>query len=80
MKDPGHIDIFPASKVPKCLQQITKPIYRFEDGTIKVHLKGEIPNKGFESGVRVITESDNLCSILKWAKDTEVFKSFLHSV
>eukprot|EP00250_Pteridium_aquilinum_P035483 c9490_g1_i1 orf=69-2117(+) len=78
LKDPGHIDIFPASKVPKCIERMTKPIYRSEDGAVKIYSKGEARTKGFELGVRIITESDNLCSLLKWAKDRELlgYESF----
>lgn len=74
LRDPGHVDIFPASKVPKCIQQMITPIFRSKDGMIKVLSKGDTSIKGSEFGARVITEAENLSSLLKWAKDREVRK------
>lgn len=74
LKDPGHVDIFPASKVPKCIQQMIKPIFRSKDGTLAEFPKGGRSTRGFESGVRVFTEAENLSTILKWARDRELRK------
>ncbi|KAI5066889.1 hypothetical protein GOP47_0017417 [Adiantum capillus-veneris] len=59
LEDPGHIDIFPASRAPKPISRIIKPISWSEKGVVK-------------NGVRVTTDSENLCTILKWVKDREI--------
>lgn len=55
--DPGHVDIFPASRIPKKLHHLTKPIYH--------------PSSS-ERGLRIVTEPNTLCSILQMASDAEV--------
>ncbi|MCO5598898.1 hypothetical protein L7F22_052997 [Adiantum nelumboides] len=58
LEDHGHLDIFPASRAPKSIERIIKPIFQSESGVVK-------------NGVRVITDSENLQTILKWVKDKE---------
>lgn len=74
LKDPGHVDIFPASKVPKCIKKMTKPIFRSKNGTLMSLQNGDTSMNGVHSGVRVITEAENLSSILNLARDREVRK------
>ncbi|CAI9774984.1 unnamed protein product [Fraxinus pennsylvanica] len=69
--DPGHVDIFPGSRVPKNLHHLAKPIYR-PSGQLRVStvLDGNKKERGF----RLVTEPDALSSILQLASDAEVRK------
>ncbi|CAA0836711.1 Probable mitochondrial intermediate peptidase-mitochondrial [Striga hermonthica] len=67
--DPGHVDIFPASRIPKRLHHLTKPIYRPSfDSKKSTGLK----NDSKERGLRIMTVPSTLCSILQLASDDEV--------
>ncbi|XP_057798375.1 mitochondrial intermediate peptidase, mitochondrial isoform X2 [Salvia miltiorrhiza] len=70
--DPGHVDIFPASRIPKQLHHLTKAIYRPSSFAPKTSV-GIGPNMK-EKGLRLTTEPNCLCSILQLASDTEVRK------
>lgn len=69
--DPGHVDIYPASRIPKKLHHLVKPIYRNSSGAFTESLQQGIRN---EKGFRLVTEPNNLCSILQWASCDEVRK------
>ncbi|KAI5670205.1 hypothetical protein M9H77_10569 [Catharanthus roseus] len=69
--DPGHVDIFPASRIPSKLHHLVKPIYRNSSGAFTKSMQQSI-NK--EKGFRFVTEPNNLCSILQWASCDEVRK------
>ncbi|OMO85833.1 Peptidase M3A/M3B [Corchorus capsularis] len=56
--DPGHVDVFPASRIPIPIQHLLKPIY----------------NDQQEKGFRIITEPHTLSSVLQWTKDDQVRK------
>ncbi|OVA03024.1 Peptidase M3A/M3B [Macleaya cordata] len=60
--DPGFVDIFPASRIPKQIQHLLRPIYRTMPGTLK------------EKGFRITTDPGTLSSVLQWASDDEVRK------
>ncbi|XAR71801.1 Mitochondrial intermediate peptidase [Bertholletia excelsa] len=70
--DPGYVDIFPASRIPKLLQRLVKPIYRSVSNASKEssRSKDNIKEKGF----RIVTEPSTLSSVLQWASDSEVRK------
>ncbi|KAL6004877.1 Mitochondrial intermediate peptidase [Asimina triloba] len=68
--DPGFVDIFPASRIPKHLQHLLKPIYRASSGSSKEPSGPTDMIK--EKGFRITTEPGSLTSILKWASDAEV--------
>lgn len=72
--DPGHVDIFPASRIPSKLHHLVKPIYRNSSGAFTKSMQQSI-NK--EKGFRFVTEPNNLCSILQWASCDEVKSSTL---
>ncbi|KAL7107300.1 hypothetical protein ACP275_06G045800 [Erythranthe tilingii] len=57
--DPGHVDIFPVSRIPKKLHHLAKPIRH--------------PSSS-EKGLRLVTEPNTLCSILQLTSDAEVRK------
>ncbi|KAL6530223.1 hypothetical protein OROHE_014576 [Orobanche hederae] len=67
--DQGHVDIFPASRIPKELHHLTKPIYRPPFAS-KKSTRQDTSSK--ERGLRVTTEPDTLCSTLQLASDDEV--------
>lgn len=67
--DPGHVDIYPASRIPKKLHHLVRPIYRNSSGTFTESLQQGIRN---EKGFRLVTHPNNLCSILQWASCDEV--------
>ncbi|XP_058083190.1 mitochondrial intermediate peptidase, mitochondrial-like isoform X2 [Magnolia sinica] len=70
--DPGFVDIFPASRMPKHMQHLLKPIYHTMTGASKEPLGSRDTVK--EKGFRVTTDPGTLSSILKWASDAEVRK------
>ncbi|KAL2541959.1 putative mitochondrial intermediate peptidase [Abeliophyllum distichum] len=69
--DPGHVDIFPASRIPKKLHHLTRPIYR---PSRALNLSTVPDSNKKEKGFRLVTEPDALCSILQLASDAEVRK------
>ncbi|XP_074574605.1 mitochondrial intermediate peptidase, mitochondrial-like [Curcuma longa] len=69
--DPGSVDIFPASRLPKNIQHLCRTIYRpvpASDGSSKSGITRK------EKGYRITTDSSTLSSILKWVSDAEVRK------
>ncbi|KAE8694234.1 putative mitochondrial intermediate peptidase [Hibiscus syriacus] len=72
MNDPGHVDVFPASCIPRQIQHHLKPIYRLTSGVSKESL-GSFDDKQ-EKGFRIITEPRTLSSVLQWTTDEQVRK------
>ncbi|WRX17353.1 Peptidase M3A/M3B catalytic domain - like 3 [Theobroma cacao] len=70
--DPGHVDIFPASRIPRPIQHLLKPIYRLKSGVSKEAL-GSLDDEQ-EKGFRIITEPHTLSSVLQWTADDQVRK------
>ncbi|XP_077235756.1 zincin-like metalloproteases family protein isoform X2 [Tasmannia lanceolata] len=70
ISNPGFVDIFPASLIPKHMQHLLEPIYRTVSGTRKVPLVSSDAAKG--KGFRITTDPGTLSSILKWVSDDEV--------
>ncbi|KAH0449009.1 hypothetical protein IEQ34_022809 [Dendrobium chrysotoxum] len=70
--DPGHVDVFPASCIPKNMQHHFKPIYRqfLPVDNEPLGLREKKKEKGF----RLVTDSSSLSSILKWVSHAEVRK------
>ncbi|KAI3835451.1 hypothetical protein MKX03_034541 [Papaver bracteatum] len=58
INDPGFVDIFPASRIPKHIQHLVRPIY----------------SASKEKGFRITTDQGTLSSVLQWASDEEVRK------
>ncbi|XP_072985916.1 mitochondrial intermediate peptidase, mitochondrial [Typha latifolia] len=70
MIDPGSVDIYPSSRIPKNMQHHFKPIYRaIPDSSEKSR---ELTDSKREKGLRVPTDSSTLSSVLKWVSDAEV--------
>ncbi|KAF5743591.1 mitochondrial intermediate peptidase mitochondrial isoform X4 [Tripterygium wilfordii] len=69
--DPGHVDVFPASRIPKNLHHLIKPIYRCTSATLKGSLK---QSSSKEKGFQITTEPRTLSSILQCVPDEEVRK------
>lgn len=59
--DPGSIEVFPVSRIPKHMHHLLKPIYHRD--------------KQKEKGFHITTDPATLSSLLKWVPDSEV--SFL---
>ena len=85
--DPGHVDIFPASCIPRQIQHLLKPIYRLTSGVSKESLGSQHDEQ--EKGFRIITEPRTLFSVLQWTTDDQVAfifwiqetnNSFLHFI
>ncbi|KAK8587191.1 hypothetical protein V6N13_086193 [Hibiscus sabdariffa] len=72
MVDPGHVDVFPASCIPRQIQHLLKPIYRLTSGVSKESL-GSFDDEQ-EKGFRIITEPRTLFSVLQWTADEQVRK------
>lgn len=70
--DPGHVDIYPVSRIPKQIHHLLTPIHRFTSGTSggSTGSWGNMKEKGF----RIITEPRTLVSVLHCAADEEVRK------
>lgn len=67
--DPGYVDIFPASRIPKLLHHLVKPVYRSTSSESGESSK----SRGMkEKGFRIVTEPSTLSSVLQWASDSEV--------
>lgn len=71
MIDPGSIDVYPGSRIPKHMQHQFKPIYRPIPSSSK-DLRSR--DKRREKGFQIMTDSSTLSSILKWIPDAEVRK------
>ncbi|CAM9000890.1 unnamed protein product [Rhodiola kirilowii] len=70
--DPGCIDIFPTSRVPKQLHHVLKPIYRSTSTSSRA--SSRLRNIMREKGYRITTDPGTLSSILQQAPDAEVRK------
>ncbi|KAK4799886.1 hypothetical protein SAY86_025251 [Trapa natans] len=70
--DPGYVDVFPASRVPKHLRHLCKPIHHSSSGESTGLLKSR--NQMKVKGSRLITEPSALSSILQCTSDEEVRK------
>ncbi|KAI8023312.1 hypothetical protein LOK49_LG03G03588 [Camellia lanceoleosa] len=68
--DPGYVDIFPASRIPKQLHHLVKPIYRSTPSASRESLNSRGANMK-EKGFQILTEPSNLSSVLQWASDSE---------
>ncbi|KAB2001622.1 hypothetical protein ES319_D11G006200v1 [Gossypium barbadense] len=72
INDPGYVDIFPASRIPRQIQHLLKPIYRLTSGVSKESL-GSYEDEQ-EKGFRIITELRTLFSVLQLTPDEQVRK------
>ncbi|XP_059451774.1 mitochondrial intermediate peptidase, mitochondrial isoform X2 [Corylus avellana] len=70
--DPGSVDIFPLSRIPKSLHHLLKPIYRSTSVLSKESLRPRDTMK--EKGFQITTDPHTLSSVLQWASDDEVRK------
>ncbi|XP_022736713.1 mitochondrial intermediate peptidase, mitochondrial isoform X2 [Durio zibethinus] len=70
--DPGHVDIFPASCIPRQIQHLLKPIYRLKSGVSKDSL-GSLDDEQAK-GFQIITEPRTLFSVLQLTADDQVRK------
>ncbi|KAJ7949611.1 Mitochondrial intermediate peptidase, mitochondrial [Quillaja saponaria] len=70
--DPGNVDIFPPSHIPKTLHHLVKPIYRSRCSVTSNSLGSRDTIK--EKGYRVTTDPQTLSSVLQCASDEEVRK------
>lgn len=61
---------FPASRIPKLLHHLVKPIYRSTSTASRESSKsrGNLKEKGF----RIVMEPSTLSSVLQWTSDSEV--------
>ena len=67
MNKPGFVDVYPASRIPRNMQRLFKSVSRFNTS--------KQMNTERQKGLRIVTESGNLSSALRWISDEEV--SFL---
>lgn len=71
MFDPGFVDIFPASRIPKNMQYHFDAIYRpISTASNEISKVGDTRR---EKGYKIPTDSSTLSSILKWVSDAEVY-------
>ncbi|EXB89501.1 Mitochondrial intermediate peptidase [Morus notabilis] len=70
--DPGYVDIFPSSRIPRNLHRLVRPIYRSTPATSSDFLYPG--NTVKEIGFRITTDPPTLSSILQLTPDEEVRK------
>ncbi|XP_020095925.1 probable mitochondrial intermediate peptidase, mitochondrial isoform X1 [Ananas comosus] len=70
MTDPGFVDIYPASRIPKDMQHHFKPIYRSTPSASE-EIR-DLRDQRREKGLQITTDSSTLSSVLKWVSDAEV--------
>ena len=75
INDPGHMDIFPASHIPKKLHHLARPIYRTTSGAFGGSAWSMTNMK--EKGFRLPTDPNTLSSILQWVSDAEVGTNYI---
>lgn len=68
--DPGHVDIFPVSRIPRHLHHLLTPVYRFSSGGLRGSKRAAHASK--QKGFRIPTDQRTLSSILQWTLDEEV--------
>ncbi|GMH08798.1 hypothetical protein Nepgr_010638 [Nepenthes gracilis] len=68
MADPGYVDIYPATRIPKCLHHLVKPIDLPASGSSQMRSREGVEEKG----CRLVTDPGSLSSILQWASDAEI--------
>lgn len=71
--DPGYVDIFPASRIPKHIHHLLKPVHRFTSGSSSGSLGSW--NNMKEKGLRITTDHRTLVSVMHWVSDEEVLSS-----
>ncbi|RLM55849.1 putative mitochondrial intermediate peptidase, mitochondrial [Panicum miliaceum] len=72
MNKPGFVDVYPASRVPRNLRHHFKSVYRFNCGSFEKQSNQMSTAK--QKGLRIVTDSENLSSALRWISDEEVRK------
>ncbi|KAF3964920.1 hypothetical protein CMV_010846 [Castanea mollissima] len=70
--DPGSVDIFPSSRMPKSVHHLLKPIYRSTPGILRETVLPRDTMK--EKGFRITTDPQNLSSVLQHVSEDEVRK------
>lgn len=68
--DPGSVDIFPSSRMPKSLHHLLTPIYRSTPRMLKATLRPRDTMK--EKGFQITTDPHTLSSVLQCVSDDEV--------
>ncbi|XP_041007330.1 mitochondrial intermediate peptidase, mitochondrial isoform X1 [Juglans microcarpa x Juglans regia] len=69
--DPGSVDIFPSSRIPRSLHHLLKPVYC---STSIIPKKLQPRDTLKEKGFQITTDPHTLSSVLQWAQDDEVRK------
>ncbi|KAJ9553243.1 hypothetical protein OSB04_017288 [Centaurea solstitialis] len=65
-KEPGHVDVYPASRISKNLHHLVKPVNRPTSAGSRVNFR--------EKGFQIVTEPSTVSAVLQWASDDEVRK------
>jgi len=68
--DPGTVDIYPSSRIPRNLHYLVKPIHR-SVSLITKDLSGSRSTLK-EKGFRITTDPQTLSSVLQFSSDDEV--------
>jgi hypothetical protein len=70
MNKPGFVDVYPASRVPRNMQRHFKSVYQSNSGSFEKQSNWMSTAK--KNGLRIVTDSGNLSSALRWISDEEV--------
>nr|XP_043613956.1 mitochondrial intermediate peptidase, mitochondrial isoform X2 [Erigeron canadensis] len=65
-KEPGHVDVYPASRIPRNLHHLVKPVNRPTSHGSRANFR--------EKGFRIVTEPSTVPTVLQWTSDDEVRK------
>ncbi|XP_021977410.1 mitochondrial intermediate peptidase, mitochondrial [Helianthus annuus] len=65
-KEPGYVDVYPASLIPKNLHNLVKPVNRSTSRGSRFNIR--------EKGFRIVTEPSTVSAVLQWTPDDEVRK------
>ena len=68
--DPGIVDIYPSSRIPKNLHYLVKPIYRLGSSITEDLSRSNVTLK--EKGFQITTDPQTVASILQLSSDDEV--------
>ncbi|XP_010536529.1 PREDICTED: probable mitochondrial intermediate peptidase, mitochondrial isoform X2 [Tarenaya hassleriana] len=70
--DPGHVDVFPSSRIPKHLHHLLSPIHRSTSEGPRG--SSRLFHNRKEKGYRIMTDARTVSSVLQWTPDEEIRK------
>ena len=75
VNNPGYVDVYPSSRIPKNLHYLVKPTHR-STFLMSKNISGSGDNLK-EKGFRITTDQQTLASVLQLSSDDEVVTIYL---